>query len=37
MGAATIAIGIEGGEEFAAAGDLRPSETLIAFSDRLRR
>jgi hypothetical protein len=33
MGAATIAIGIEGGEEFAAADDLRPSETLILLID----
>src|ERR1044072_1387910 len=29
MGAATIAIGIEGGEEFAAVDDLCPSDSLI--------
>ena len=33
MGAATVAVGIEGGEEFATAADLRPSETLILLID----
>jgi hypothetical protein len=33
MGASTVAVGIEGGEEFATAADLRPSETLILLID----
>jgi hypothetical protein len=33
MGASMVAVGIEGGEEFATAADLRPSETLILLID----
>jgi hypothetical protein len=33
MGASTVAVGIEGGEEFGTAADLRPSETLILLID----
>lgn len=33
MGAATVAIGIDSGEEFAATEDFRPSETLILLID----
>jgi hypothetical protein len=33
MGASTVAIGIEGGEEFATAVNLRPSEALILLID----
>ena len=33
MGASTIAIGVEGGEDFTAADQLRPSEALIVLLD----
>ena len=33
MGASTVAVGIDGGEEFSTTADLRPSETLILLID----